>query len=139
MEKRDFLEGEEMKISESYITKCIKWDEEIMHLILSVRSPFKPNLTILPRSGYEKGDLFHHPKSMKSTEYGTVKQVIADSKIESKGLENILYPVDECIFIPTEQQLREGLEATHWSLSNDAYGKGAEHLLDSIIESKKNR
>jgi len=128
-----------MEFSESFIKKCIKMDDDIMHLILSIRTPFKKDEMIVPRCGYKKGDIFHHPKSMKSTEYGTVKEVIADKEIESEEGKNILYPVDECIIIPTEQQLKEGLEVTGWYLGDDAYGKGAEHLLESLMKSKNNQ
>jgi len=46
------------------------------------------------------------------------------------------YPAEKCVIIPTEDQLRAGLEASSEYYGPEAYGNGPERLLDEIIKAR---
>ncbi len=120
--------------SPDYITKCIKYREDIWYLIQQARHPMKPGQLNIARELFEAGDAFHHPETMKLSEYKIVKEVMAHTDIYAEN-PMIAYPASECVILPTEDLLKSGLKASSWHLEENAFGKGAEHLLDAIIES----
>lgn len=120
--------------SPDYITKCIKYREDIWYLIQQARCPMKPGQLNIARELFEAGDAFHCPASMKPSEYKIVKGVMAHTDIYAEN-PIIAYPIRECVILPTEELLKAGLKASSWHLEEGAFGKGAERLLDAIIES----
>jgi len=120
--------------SPRYISKCIRYKEDIWYLVQQARAPMKPGNIIVARELFEAGDAFHHPETMKPPEYKIVKEVIAHTDIYAEN-PMIAYPIRECVILPTEELLKAGLEASSWNIEEGAYGKGAEPLLDAIIES----
>jgi len=94
----------------------------------------KPGSIIAVRELFEPGDAFHHPETMKPSEYKIAKEVMAHTDIYAEN-PIIAYPTRECVILPTEELLKAGLEASGWHLEEGAYGKGTERLIDEIIES----
>lgn len=119
-----------------YISNCISYREDIWHLVQQARFPMRPGCIVSAREIFEAGDAFHHPETMKPSEYKIVKEVMAHTDIYAEN-PIIAYTIRECVILPTEELLKAGLEASSWHIEEGAYGKGAEHLLDAIIESGK--
>ena len=124
--------------SPDYITKCIRYREDIWYLVQQARAPMKPGHLNVAREIFEAGDAFHHPKTMKPSEYTIIKAVMAHTDIYAEN-PIIAYPIRACVILPTEELLKAGLEASGWHIEEGAFGKGAEHLLDAIIESGRFR
>ncbi len=120
--------------SPDYISKCIKYKEDIWYLVQQARFPMRPGHIVLAREIYKAADAFHHPETMTPSEYKIVKEVMAHTDIYAEN-PITAYSIRECVILPTEELLKAGLEASSWHLDEGAYGKGAEHLLDAIIES----
>ncbi len=120
--------------SPDYISKCTKYKEDIWYLVQQARSPMKPGQLNIARELFEAGDAFHHPETMKPSEHKIVKEVMAHTDIYAEN-PITAYASRECVILPTEELLKAGLEASSWHIEEGAYGKGAEHLLDAIIES----
>ncbi len=70
---------------------------------------------------------------MRPSEYKIVKGVLGHDDIYAEDPIGG-YPINECVILPTEELLKAGLDASHWYLEREAFGQGAEHLLDAIIE-----
>ena len=120
--------------SPDYISKCIKYREDIDYLVQQARCPFKAGQITLVEDIFRPGDAFHHPGMMPPGEYKIVKELLGRTDIFAEH-PIIAYPVSECVILPTEDVLRAGLHASGWNLEGGDYGRGAEHLLDAIIES----
>ena len=120
--------------SPDYISKCIRYREDIWHLVQQARFPMRPGYIVSAREIFEAGDAFHHPETMKPSEYKIAKEVMAHTEIYAEN-PMIAYPIRECVILPTEELLKAGLEASSWHIEEGAFGKGAESLLDAIIES----
>jgi hypothetical protein len=120
--------------SPDFISKCIRYREDIWYLVQQARAPMKPGHLNLAREIFEAGDAFHHHETMKSSDYKIAKEVMAHTDIYAEN-PVIAYPAKECVILPTEELLKAGLEASSWHLEEGAFGKGVEHLLDAIIES----
>lgn len=120
--------------SPSYISKCIKFREDIDYLVRRARCPFRPGQIILIEDIFRPGDAFHHLITMGPGEYKVAKEVIGHTDIFAEN-PIIAYRISECVILPTEDTLRQGLRASGWNLEEGAFGSGAEHLLDAVIES----
>jgi len=120
--------------SPSYIKKCIMCREEIWRLVQQGRTPMTPGHLKAAKEVFRAGDAFHHPQTMKPTEYKIVTGVIPYTDLYADD-PLIAYRLRECVILPTEQLLMAGVKASGWHLDEGAFGKGAEHLLDTIIES----
>jgi hypothetical protein len=120
--------------SSSFISKCIQYKEDIEYLVQQARNPMQPGGLTLMEDLFKPGDAFHHPESMKPSEYKIVKGVMAHTDIYAEN-PITAYTIRECVILPTEELLKAGLDASSWHLEEGAFGKGAEHLLDAIIES----
>ena len=117
----------------SYIDKCIKYYDHINYLIERSRGLFNTGNQLLRLNYFQCGDFFHCPRKMNHHEIKEVKTIINQITI-STGLPFKDYPASECIYIPTEEQLAEGLLACSLNMEPDAFGKGPEVLLDRYIE-----
>ena len=120
--------------SPDYIAKCTKYREDIEYLVQQARSPMKPGELTLMQDLFKPGDAFHHPRTMAPGEYKIVKEVLGQTDIYAEH-PIFGYPISECVILPTEELLKAGLYASGWNLDDRAFGSGAEHLLDAIIES----
>jgi len=69
---------------------------------------------------------------MRPDETRTVRAIMPSSLLYSED-PLIGYPICNCVYVPTEQQLEKGLEAVRISLEKEAFGKGPEFLLDKIL------
>lgn len=117
----------------SYIEKCIKYHDHIEYLIDRSRGMYSSRNIEVPRYYFQIGDFFHCPDLMDDLEVKAAKFIINQITI-SAGVPYQEYPIDECIYIPTEAQLAEGFSACSLNMGTDAYGKGPEKLLDRYIE-----
>jgi hypothetical protein len=123
-------------ISASYIDKCIMAKDEIEYLVLQARGGLHPD-----RPGpdiFQGGDSFHHQGLMKKGESKTVRQVLRYTALISDDPTEE-YPIEECILLPTEELLREGLKAVVWNADDRLRGMGPEVLLDEIIRGRIRR
>ena len=119
--------------TQDYINKCIEFCDEISHLILQVRNPMKWGQIVMTTYIFQPDDAFHCLKKMAPSEHKTVKEVIRDSVLIADDPSEE-FPIVDCVILPTEQQLKSGVEAVIGNLRTDAYGQGPERLLDAIIE-----
>jgi hypothetical protein len=121
--------------SESYVGKCVKYRKEIEALVRQFRCPFKEEEPTKPECLFRQGDAFHHPPSMKPGELKFVKDVVGETDIVAVD-PLISYRASECVLLPSEELLRASLcaDSSH-PLSKD-FRKGAERLLDVIVEAR---
>jgi hypothetical protein len=120
--------------SPSYIAKCIRYKGDIEYLVQQARYPFRAGQIIQVEDLFRPGDAFHHAKTMAPGEYKIIKQVLGHTDIYAEH-PILSYPVSESVILPTEELLKAGLEASGWDLEEGVFGKGAEPLLDAIVES----
>ena len=118
--------------SRAYIAKCMKYKEDIHHMVSQARGWVDQKG--VPLEMFRVGDHFHHPSLMEEGAYKTATEVKPHSCLYAED-PAIPYPVGECILLPNEELLRHALLAVNWSVGSDAYGKGHEYLLDMIIKS----
>ncbi|MCJ7586736.1 MAG: hypothetical protein MUQ00_02390 [Candidatus Aminicenantes bacterium] len=118
--------------SKSYIEKCIKHRSEIDSLVLIQRGQFQTIQPPIPR--FREGDYFNHPKMGKGL-FGRIAKV-AQTSVYAENQSNLSYKEDECILIPTENQLYEIIEANNFSIDDSQKGKGPEALLDWYISER---
>ena len=120
--------------SKTYIEKCIKFKVGIHHMVTAARG--WTDTRGVPLEMFRADDYFHHAKTMEEGTYKQAKEVKDHSCLYADD-PIVQYPVEDCVLLPTEELLRAGLLAIHWSVGDQARGKGHEHLLDEIIKSGK--
>ncbi|NQT81058.1 MAG: hypothetical protein HQ555_11795 [Candidatus Aminicenantes bacterium] len=88
---------------------------------------------VLPVSIFKAGDYFHHPR-MQEGEIKIVKEVKGFISVHSTDSES--YSEEECIWIPTAEQIKKGLLEIHWSIG-DVSGEGdPERLMIRFMDSR---
>ena len=110
-----------------YIKKCIKAQDELDFLRIFTMPEEGAGITMLPRFYYKPGDYFHHERTMDEAEFAQVERIERDY-LYCEGCRKP-YLQDECAWIPTANQLREGLINTHYSLG-DTSEMNEEQILD---------
>jgi hypothetical protein len=121
-----------MEFSNSYVEKCLQYSDDIDYLIGRSRGLFAGKSIETPRYYFRVGDYFHCPELMDPFDVKEAKTINQYSI--SAGIPSEEYPTDKCIYIPTEDQLAEGLKACNLSMGLDAHGQGPEILLERYIE-----
>jgi len=119
--------------NKSYIEKCIKCHDHIEYLIDRSRGMYTSRNIELPRYYFQVGDDFYCPDLMDDFEVKEAKLIINQTTI-SAGVPYKEYPIEKCIYIPTEEQLAKGLEVCSLNMGADVFGKGPEALLDRYME-----
>jgi len=91
---------------------------------------------ITPKSIFEPGDYFHHPQ-MEEGEVKIVKEVKGLSLIHSTDSES--YKEEECVWIPTAEQIKRGLEQVGWSIGDVSDEDEEERLIRRYMDSRGKR
>lgn len=114
--------------SKSYIEKCKMYKEQIEYTIQCTRA--FANQYGVPTEVFRVSDYFHDPTCMTLAEFKQVKRVEGCSLYAKDP--NKPYLINDCVLLPTGEQLRAGLLARGWKVITQD-GKGPEALLDEFI------
>lgn len=87
---------------------------------------------VTPKSIFKSGDYFHHPR-MEEGEVKIVKEVKGLVSVHSTNSKS--YPEEDCIWIPTAEQIKRGLEVLHWSIGDVSEEEDAERLIILYMDS----
>jgi hypothetical protein len=98
------------EFKESYIEKCVKGRREVEYL--RIFKQFGPE-PIIP-SALKAGDFFYY-EWMGESCVNKVRSIDHASVFSEDGR---TYPKDDCAWIPTRDQLIQGLEAIHWAIGD---------------------
>jgi len=114
------------KFSKLYVKKCIKGRSEIGYF----RSFEKWESEKIPLASYpfKEGDYFYHPE-MEEDEVKVVEEMDENFLYISNRKESFLE--EECTWVPTAKQIKDGLETIHWF--TDTEGLNEEQLLDKYM------
>jgi len=123
--------------SAQYIEKCKKARNEIQYFRAFEQFKEAEGRNVTPKPLFEVGDYFHHPDLMEEGEVKIVKEIKGSDLYASDPTEP--YPQNDSILLPTVEQMRAGLEAVVWSLSDEDFKYGEEYLLDKVMETRKRK
>ena len=98
------------EFKESYIEKCVKAREEIEYL--RILKQFGP-MPIIP-SALEEGDFFYHERMGQFC----VKKIRRIENVFVFSEDDQAYAKDDCAWIPTLDQLIQGIEDIHWAIDD---------------------
>lgn len=106
----------------TYVEKCIKASEELKFL----RPPGQP---FLRSSVLREGDFFYY-ESMPKFSVKKIRSIIFAAVFSEDGQE---YPTYDCAWIPTRNQLIEGLKDTQFSIGRTS-GLNEDRILKEYLE-----
>lgn len=89
-----------------------------------------------PKPIFKAGDYFHHPR-MQEGEIKTVKEAKGFVSVHSTDSES--YLEEECIWIPTAEQIKKGLLELNWSIGDVSDEDDEERLIILYMDSIKKR
>ena len=98
------------EFKESYIEKCVKARDEIEYL--RIIKQFGPTPKI--PSALEEGDFFYH----EGMGQFCVKKIRRIENVFVFSEDGQSYAKDDCAWIPTRDQLIQGLEDIHWDIDD---------------------
>lgn len=119
-----------------YIKKCIKEQaqDELQYFRMYPTERDESGRTMLLPFAFKEGDYFNCPERMKEDEAKVVKEYSRPHVYTSEPKESFL--TEECFWIPTENQLREGLINVGFSIG-DSSNMNEEQILDLIMRERK--
>ena len=120
-----------------YIKKCIKEQaqDELQYFRMYPAERDEKGYAEIKPFSFEEGDYFHCPERMKEDEIKVVKEYSRPHVYTSEPKESFL--TEECFWIPTADQLREGLDNISYSIG-DTSNMNEEQILNTIMFERKN-
>ena len=119
-----------------YIKKCIKEQaqDELRYFRMYPTERDEKGYAEIKPFFFEEGDYFHCPERMKENEVKVVIETSSTHACTSDPKES--HPTDECKWIPTADQLREGLDNISYSVG-DTSNMNEEQILSKIMKERK--
>lgn len=119
-------------LNERYIDMCKEGKEIIERFRTSEWFNEAEGGIVTPKSIFKPGDYFYH-HWMEEGEIKIVKEVKGFASVHSTDSKS--YSEEGCIWIPTAEQIKRGLEELHWSIGDVSDENDAERLLVRYMES----
>lgn len=119
-----------------YIKKCIKAQNEIQYFRIFKLLTEEEDKFPVAKFPFEIGDYFNHPDLMEEGEVKIVEEIKGNQLYTSDSIN--LYLGEECVWIPTADQIREGLETIQFSLG-DVSSYNEEQLIDEYMRTRKEK
>lgn len=121
--------------SVAYIKKCIKAQDVLQYFRMYPNERDEKGYEEIKPFSFEEGDYFHCPERMEEDEVKVVKEYSRPNIYTSEPKESFL--TEECFWIPTADQLREGLDNISYSIG-DTSNMNEEQILNTIMFERKN-
>ena len=117
-----------------YIKKCIKAQNVLQYFRMYPTERDEKGYTEIKPFSFEEGDYFHCPKRMEEDEVKVVKEYSRPLVYTSEPKESFL--TEKCFWIPTADQLREGLINVGFSIG-DTSNMNEEQIINGIMRERK--
>ena len=126
------IDNRDVHFKKRYIEMCSAGKEIIERFRTSEWFTKAEGGIVTPKSIFDPGDYFYHPQ-MEEEETKIVKEVKGFSLVHSTDSES--YKEEECVWIPTAEQIKKGLEQLHWSIGDVSDEDDEERLILGYMDS----